>query len=110
MKKWVIDNMCFLTSMLILSSIVVCFFIGMISIKTDTITPLHLKIMLICVGIMVFELLLCVCSRWLPKWYACDGMGWHIRPKIIGNTGCCDVGICPRCKKEVMQDGQGNWF
>jgi len=114
MKKWFINNMCFLSAMLILSSVLVCFFIGMGSIKTDTITPLQFKIILVCLGVMIFELLLCVCSRWLPKWYACDGMGWHIKPKNIVNNGhdgfIHNNGTCPRCGKEVMQDSQGNWF
>jgi succinate dehydrogenase hydrophobic anchor subunit len=50
MKKWFINNMCFLSAMLILSSVLVCFFIGMGSIKTDTITPLQFKIILVCLG------------------------------------------------------------
>jgi len=117
MKKianWIISKMCFLSAMLILSSIVVCFFVGMGSIKTDTITPLQGKIMLVCLGVMISQMLLCLCSRWLPKWYACDGMGWHIRPKVVVDVGRGDFtlnnGTCPRCHKEVMQDSQGNWF
>lgn len=48
-------------------------------------------------------------NKHLPKW-ACDKLGWHVAPKIIGFDGCSNNGECPRCKKFVMQDSQGNWF
>lgn len=46
-----------------------------------------------------------------PKstWF-CKTFGWHIAPKKQGFDGCSKKGICPRCKKDVLQDGQGNWF
>lgn len=47
----------------------------------------------------------------LPKKpWPCNVMGWHLEPEATGFDGCSRNGICPRCHKEVMQDGQGNWF
>ena len=43
------------------------------------------------------------------KWF-CEKMHWHHEPYKIKFDGCSQHGICPRCKKEVMQDDQGNWF
>lgn len=51
-----------------------------------------------------------MCNRWLPKRYGCDIMGWHLAPTSQGFDGCSFNGTCPRCGKEVLQDGQGNWF
>lgn len=48
-------------------------------------------------------------NRWLPKWF-CDKMGWHLPPIEQGFDGCSFYGVCPRCKRKVMQDSQGNWF
>ena len=42
-------------------------------------------------------------------WF-CHKMGWHITPGPQGFDGCSVTGQCPRCKKDVMRDGQGNWF
>lgn len=48
-------------------------------------------------------------NKYLPVWF-CHKMGWHLRPKELGFDGCSCFGTCPRCGKEVLQDGQGNWF
>lgn len=78
--------------------------------ETDKATPFQIKWMLsMAIGLTV-NLLICCCQRWLPAWFACDGMGWHRAPGAIGFDGCSNNGTCPRCNKEVMQDGQGNWF
>ena len=46
-------------------------------------------------------------SRWF-----CDKMGWHNGNGEGAKTfdGCSVHATCGRCGKEVMQDGQGNWF
>ena len=54
-------------------------------------------------------LILLLCNNYLPKWF-CDHLGWHLTPKWQGWDGCSFTGVCPRCKKHVLQDGQGNWF
>lgn len=43
------------------------------------------------------------------KWF-CNFWGWHKAPIAQGFDGCSFNGTCPRCGKEVLQDGQGNWF
>ena len=115
MKKianWIITNMCFLSAILTLSCIGVVV-ITCLSLEKRSTSAQYL-ILFICLGVMISQILLCLCSRWLPRWYACEGMGWHIRPQNIVNNGHAGFvhnnGTCPRCHKEVMQDGQGNWF
>lgn len=54
-------------------------------------------------------LALLACNRWLGTW-ACTKIGWHWEPRVKSFDGCSLHGICPRCGKEVMQDGQGSWF
>jgi len=54
-------------------------------------------------------LVLALCNKYLPKWF-CDHMGWHLTPMAQGFDGCSFTGVCPRCNKHVLQDGQGNWF
>ena len=63
------------------------------------------------IGIILLTfLILCMCNRWLPVWF-CNHLGyWHLEPKAKGFDGCSLHGICPRCGKHVMMDGQGNWF
>ena len=48
-------------------------------------------------------------KRFKGTWW-CEKMGWHFAPMSIGFDGCSQTGQCPRCHKDVMQDGQGNWF
>jgi len=48
-------------------------------------------------------------NKYLPKWF-CDHMGWHLAPNNQNFDGCSFEGVCPRCKKKVLQDSQGNWF
>ena len=65
------------------------------------------------IAIVVFlfiMLMLCLFNRFLPKGFGCDTMGWHLEPKQQGFDGCSSTGKCSRCNKEIMQDGQGNWF
>lgn len=45
------------------------------------------------------------------KWF-CKNMGWHRGKDIVngGFDGCSLTGHCSSCNKDVLQDGQGNWF
>lgn len=114
MKNWIIKNMGMLSAIFILT----CLAIAVITCLTlkDGVKPTSAQNLFICIGLggMVMQILLCLCNRWLPRWYACDGMGWHRRPDNIVNNGHAGFvhnnGTCPRCHKEVMQDSQGNWF
>lgn len=54
-------------------------------------------------------IILALSNRYLPRWF-CDHMGWHLAPTSQGFDGCSATGVCPRCGKSVLQDGQGNWF
>lgn len=40
----------------------------------------------------------------------CTMMGWHKGGAMTRFDGCSVHAVCKRCGKEVMQDGQGNWF
>jgi predicted RNA-binding Zn-ribbon protein involved in translation (DUF1610 family) len=114
MKKWIIDNWCMFSAFWILgligTAVITCLSLD----KGVKPTSTQSLILSICLGCMGLSILLCLCSRWLPKWYACDAMGWHMRPQNIVNNGHAGFvhnnGTCPKCGKEVMQDSQGNWF
>jgi hypothetical protein len=110
MKNWIIDKMCFLAAMLTLSCIGVAVITCLTLEKGVKPTPTQNLLLFICLGVMISQIVIGLCSRWLPKWYACDGMGWHMRPDIIGFDGCSNNGQCPKCGKDVMQDSQGNWY
>jgi len=114
MKKWLINVIPKVSMILVVGSILLCFFTGFTMQEGTKFTPLQFNIFFYSLCIMGSQLLLCICSRWLPKWYACEGMGWHNRPKNIVNNGHAGFvhnnGTCPRCHKEVTQDSQGNWF
>ena len=69
-----------------------------------------MDIILIPIFILLFiAWISCFFNRWLPI-QACRWMSWHLAPKAQGFDGCSFNGECPRCGKQVMQDGQGNWF
>ena len=112
--NWIVKNMCFLSAMFIMTCIAIAVMTCLSLEKGTDPTPLQSRLLLISIGGMVIEMLACLCSRWLPRWYACDAMGWHKRPHNIVNNGhdgfIHNNGTCPRCHKEVMQDSQGNWF
>ena len=60
--------------------------------------------------LLAIILFLMLINRLLPKKLGCDFFGWHIPPKGQSFDGASLTGICPRCKKKVLQDSQGNWF
>lgn len=39
-----------------------------------------------------------------------DLMGWHQPDNSRSFDGCSEHSRCKYCGKEIMQDGQGNWF
>jgi len=47
--------------------------------------------------------------KYLPKWYTCELFGWHSDVEIT-STGFNTTGVCTKCKKNVIQDSQANWF
>lgn len=70
----------------------------------------------ICIFIIVFGgfFWLMVLSNFLLKpntaWF-CREMGWHDGSGgEISFDGCSVHATCSKCGKDVMQDGQGNWF
>ena len=48
-------------------------------------------------------------TDWLPKWF-CDHMGWHKTPEEVDFDGCSLGGTCPRCKRKVLSDSNGDYF
>jgi len=67
-----------------------------------------ISIVFLSVGIPL--VLSCWFNKYMPKWYGCELFPWHLAPTEQSFDGCSFHGYCPRCGKEVMQDGQGNWF
>ena len=60
--------------------------------------------------IVSIVLVLSLLNNYLSKWFCTHFGHWHLQPKQFGFDGCSQFGICPRCGKKVLQDGQGNWF
>ncbi len=69
------------------------------------------EIMLLVLIVLLSSLiLLALVNKYIPyKWF-CNFWGWHLDPRKIVFGGCSAIGECPRCRKSVLQDGQGNWF
>jgi len=42
--------------------------------------------------------------------WCCRVLGWHASPAAQGFDGCSCTGVCPICRRAILQDGQGNWF
>jgi hypothetical protein len=114
MKDWITKNWCMFSAFWILGLIGVAVITCLTLENGVGPSPMQGYILLFCLGNMLLSILLCVFSGFLPKWYACDCMGWHKRPNNIVNNGHAGFvhnnGTCPKCGKEVMQDSQGNWF
>lgn len=63
------------------------------------------------IGLFVlFLFVLMIIDKFSNKKWFCEKMGWHKQPIQTGFDGCSQTGVCPRCGKHVLQDGQGNWF
>lgn len=63
-------------------------------------------------AMLVIPILLCIIDRKFGTSYSCKTVGWH-NGKGEGKRsfdGCSIHAVCSKCGKEVMQDGQGNWF
>ena len=43
-------------------------------------------------------------------WFFHDIMGWHYPDDSSSFDDCSVHSHCRYCKKEIMQDSQGNWF
>ena len=43
-------------------------------------------------------------------WFFHDIIGWHYPDDSSSFDGCSVHSHCRYCKKEIMQDSQGNWF
>ena len=74
----------------------------------DIATIFSLIVLALCV--IMFSLM--IIDRFSKSTWFCKVMGWH---RVSGNSprsfdGASIHSICDRCKKEVMQDSQGNWF
>lgn len=45
------------------------------------------------------------------KFFFHDILGWHMpNDGPQWSDGCSQHATCKHCKKEIMQDSQGNWF
>jgi hypothetical protein len=70
---------------------------------------IHHPIIWIMLVLCLILFILPFCNKFLPIW-ACKWFGWHLAPHHQTSDGCSWNGECPRCKKHVLQDSQGNWF
>lgn len=44
------------------------------------------------------------------KWFFHDILGWHMPDDETTFDGCSMHSHCRFCKREIMEDSQGNWF
>lgn len=59
----------------------------------ETHSPPWKGIWMLCMfGGMVLDMLIALCQRWLPRWFACEGIDWHT-PDVN-----CE---CTRCGKII---------
>ena len=47
--------------------------------------------------------------KWFKR-FLHDKLGWHVPSQTGWFDGCNVHSTCARCGKEIMRDGQGNWF
>jgi len=59
-----------------------------------------------------FPFILLIVDNYFKTSYSCLWFGWHDGKGSPGVRfdGCSLHSKCSKCGKEVMQDGQGNWF
>nr|DAU60314.1 MAG TPA: 50S ribosomal subunit [Caudoviricetes sp.] len=65
------------------------------------------------VGLMLLWLsgvIWCVRPYKAMSWFYHDILGWHKTDSSRYYDGCSAHSHCRFCGKEIMQDGQGNWF
>ncbi len=89
---------------LIISSIVATAFTGLVGLPVAL--PIAIFSAIISIGYMVFA----QACRFLPYSWTCDWQGTHTPGNKGRFDGCSFHSECCKCGKEIMQDGQGNWF
>lgn len=47
-------------------------------------------------------------NKRLPRWF-CDHLGWHMKPRRIKSERYVTYGMCPRCRRKVIQNSRGEW-
>lgn len=62
----------------------------------------------------LYGLLLLLVDKLMGTSLACSRYGWHngklLSSKGYNFDGCSNHAKCSKCGRDVMQDGQGNWF
>lgn len=89
---------------MMLGLIIATFFTGIVE------AEIVLPISLMCLIVMVVYMAGSILSRYLPYSWACDWAGTHFPSPKGYFDGCSLHSVCSKCDKEIMQDGQGNWF
>jgi hypothetical protein len=79
--------------------------------NTTLIIALSIMGLLMMFGLIV-PISLCIIDQIFKTSWSCKTYGWHNGGGITKRSfdGCSNHGTCSKCGKEVMQDGQGNWF
>lgn len=69
-----------------------------------------LVVCIVALVIMVSYLVGSILCIYLPYSWTCDWAGTHRPSTELSFDGCSQHSICCKCDKDIMQDGQGNWF
>ncbi len=64
----------------------------------------------VCVVVSVLYLAGSFVMIFVPYSWACDWAGTHFPGNKQSFDGCSLHSVCQKCGREVMLDGQGNWF
>jgi hypothetical protein len=68
-------------------------------------------LIIISVLFWVTPFVLCLYDKYMGTHYSCSIFGWHDgKGNRYTFDGCSIHSTCSKCCREVMQDGQGNWF
>ena len=90
--------------------VIVCAVLGILFI-IGVISPIVYACSVFCaIAFMVLNATLYFKSGFM-KWYYHGILGWHVPDDGEQNfDGCSAHATCRHCKKDIMQDSQGNWF
>jgi hypothetical protein len=71
-----------------------------------------IAMIIIALSIFLFVSSILYLKKGIGKWFYHDILEWHVPDNsgVYKYDGLNLKTICRHCKKEIMQDSQGNWF
>ena len=94
----------FIFQIAIITLILATFFTGMVG--AEIVIPIGIVCILVC-GITMVITFIC---QFLPYSWTCSWAGTHFPSNKRYFDGCSQHSKCRKCGREILKDGQGNWF